>query len=86
MALSSEKSLDTGAGTIEDPELKRILGRDKESSLEVFGGADDIDELEADIAEVDKLIKKSKNPAGKGFWYVVPAIFREYIYKRKGEN
>ena len=37
-----------------------------------------MDDLEEDINDVEKKIKASPNPLWKGFWKIVPAVYREF--------
>jgi len=80
MGLSVDKSENTGAGTVSDPAMERLLSADKPRGFEVFGAvdADDMDDLEEDINDVEKKIKASPNPLWKGFWKIVPAVYREF--------
>jgi hypothetical protein len=63
-----------------DPTLSKLLSADKPRSFEVFGAVDDDDmeDLEEDINDVEKQIKAYPNPLWKGFWKIVPAIYREF--------
>ena len=78
--MSVDKSENTGAGTVSDPVMAKLLSADKPRGFEVFGAVDDddMDALEDDIEDVERQIKASPNPLWKGFWKIVPAIYREF--------